>query len=291
MILDNFGECLEDASLEKYNTYGLKTKTKYLIKPDTIDKLVELIKYLHTENIKYIVLGKGSNVILPDNPFNGVIISLEKLNKIAINDNIVTAECGVLLNKLVNEVITNDLGGLENLATIPGTLGGALYGNAGVKDSSISDYLESVVVISHNRLVTLNKKDITFKYRDSSFKRENVVLVSATFKLQRANKEELMQTVAASTKMRNDTQPKGKSAGSVFKNPEGDAAGRIIDSLGLKGYNVGDAYISDKHANFIINKGICTSKDIKKLIAIVKEKVKNTYGIELELEQNIIEWD
>ncbi len=292
-MLNKFGLVLENASLENYNSYGIKTSTKYLVIPDSIDNLQELIKYLNKENIEYYILGKGTNVILPDKKFNGVIISLEKLNNIKIENNYITAECGTLLLKLAMTSIENNLKGLESLASIPGTLGGALYGNAGANGSTIYDHLESVLVIRNNKLISLKNEEINKSYRYTEFKENKDVLVKATFKLENySNKEELLNIVKENRENRMNTQPlEYKNAGSVFKNPPNDYAGRLIESVGLKGFSVNDAMVSLKHANFIINKGKATSEDIKKLIQIIKEKVYKEYKIDLKLEQIIIEWN
>lgn len=292
MMLDSFGEVLEMASLENYNTYGIKTSTKYLVKPYSIDKLRELLKYLKENKLAYLVLGGGSNTILPDTPFNGVIISLASLNNVEIDNTKVVAECGIPLANLASLTIENNLGGLHYLALIPGSLGGALYGNAGSYNHDIYEYVESVEVIRDGKLIKLSKDEINVSYRYTSFKETNDIIVKSTLNLEEAKRNELLEFVASCRMKRRETQPlEFKNAGSVFKNPEGDFAGRLIESVDLKGYRVGDAEVSTKHANFIINKGNATSKDIKTLIAIIQEKVYNTYGIELELEQKIIEWD
>jgi len=290
--MNRFGEVIKKASLESYNTYGIKTTCEYLIKPDSIDNLILLLEYLKTNNIKYYILGKGSNVILSDNHFKGVIISLENLNNIEINDNIVTVDSGVILSKFILECINNGLSGLEYLALIPGTLGGALYGNAGVKEYEIYDNLISVEVIRDNELIKLNKEDINISYRYTSFKDNNDIIVRATFKLNEGNIEDLKEVVKNNRLKRLETQPlEYKNAGSVFRNPEGDYAGRLIESLGLKGYRVGGAEISQKHANFIVNVGNATGSDIRNLISFIKEKVYEEYKEKLELEQIIIDWD
>lgn len=291
-MLNSFGNVIENADLTNYNSYGIKTSAKYLIKPDSVNHLLELLNYLNGHKIKYLILGGGSNVILPDMPFNGVIINLENLNDIEFKNNLVIAECGVNLSKFVMECINNELKGLEYLALIPGTLGGALCGNAGVKESTIYDNLIDVTIIRDNKIITLLKEDIDISYRHTEFKNSSDIIVSATFKLEKGSKDSLKEVVKENRIKRLNSQPlEYKNAGSVFKNPEGDYAGRLIESLGLKGYSVGDAQISIKHANFIINKGNATSKDIKELISIVKEKVKNEYNIDLTLEQIIVDWD
>lgn len=291
-MLNKFGIVLENADLTNYNTYGIHVKCKYLIKPDSLENLKDLIIYLNDNNIKYYILGGGSNVILPDNLFDGVIILLENLNKVIINENVVEVEAGIVLSKLVMECINNNLGGLENLALIPGTLGGALYGNAGVKDQCIYDNIESVTILRDNEFIKLNKKDINYSYRYSMFKDNNDIILKATFKLTKSIKSDMLEVVKENRIKRLNSQPlEFKNAGSVFKNPEGDFAGRLIEEVGLKGFNVNDAYVSNKHANFIINVGNASGEDIRKLIAIIQEKVYDKFNIELKLEQIVIDWE
>ncbi len=291
-MLNKFGEVEENASLESYNTYGIKTSCKYLVKPKDEEQLYFLVDYLHKNKIKYYILGKGSNVILPDKPFDGVIISLEYFNKIEIKGRHVKAEAGVVLGTLVKECVNNNLKGFEYLAGIPGTLGGALYGNAGVKDHTIYDYLNEIVVLRGNEIDTLFKGDFKISYRHTEFKDNNDIILRACFYLDEEKKEKLESIIKENRLKRQNTQPlEYKNAGSVFKNPEGYAAGKLIEDAHLKGYKIGDAEVSEKHANFIINRGHATSEDIKKLIKKIQEEVKNKFDIKLELEQIIIEWD
>ncbi len=291
-MYEEYGEVIKNASLQNYNTYRILTYTKYLIKPFNINDLKELVNKLNIDKVKYYVLGKGSNVILPDESFDGVIISLENINKVEINNNLVYAEAGVILNKLVIDTINNNLQGLENLANIPGTLGGALKGNAGANGSEIYDYLKDVMVLRNNEILTINKEDIEYSYRHTMFKNNNDIIIGCHLQLNEGNKEELLEKVRENKEKRKNSQPLNlPNAGSVFKNPLNNSAGKLIDELGLKGFNINDAYISNIHANFIVNKGNCKSKDIKELIAYIKDKVYNKYKINLELEQVIIEWE
>lgn len=291
-MLNKYGEVFENFSLENYNTYGIKVKTKYLVKPNNLDNLKDLISYINENNLKYFILGRGSNVILPDNDFSGIIISLENLCNIIFNDNKVYAESGILLSKFAILCIDNSLEGLEYLAGIPGTLGGALYGNAGVKDIDIYKYLENIIILRDDKIIEINKEDIEYSYRNTCFKETKDIIVGANFIFNKGKKEELQEIVKESRIKRLNSQPlEYKNAGSVFKNPTGNYAGKLIEDLGLKGYTIGDAQISEKHANFIINKGNATSSDIKKLINYIKEKVYEEYKIELELEQIIVEWE
>lgn len=291
-MLNKYGEVFENYNLENLNTYGIKTIAKYLVKPNDENDLKDLIKYLNENTIKYYILGFGSNVILPDNPFSGVIISLEKLCNIEIKENKVKVGSGMPLGTLINKCIQNSLGGLEYLAGIPGTLGGALYGNAGVKDHEIYDYIESVTILRNDQFITLKKDDIKYSYRFTIFKETKDIIISAIFNLYKDDSNKLMDIVKDIRIKRVNNQPLlYKNAGSVFKNPPGDYAGRIIESLGLKSYTIGGAQVSKKHANFIINIGNATGSDIRNLIKYIKDKVYNEYKIKLELEQIIIEWE
>ncbi len=290
--MNEYGELLKNESLKKYNTYKIGGYSKYVIKPYDVSNLKKLLKYLKENNIKYIILGKGSNIILPDEDYNGVIILLDKINNIEIENNIVTSYAGVTLNKLITDTINNNLCGLENLYGIPGTLGGAIIGNAGCNGSTISDNLISVTYLENNELKEISKENCDFKYRNSIFKGDkNKIVISAKFKLNNGNKEELISIIKEKLIKRKNSQPlEYPNAGSVFKNPENDYAGRLIEGVGLKGFNIGGAFISDKHANFIINKNNATKKDIVDLINLIQDKVEKNYNIKLELEQEIIKF-
>ncbi|MBQ3021006.1 MAG: UDP-N-acetylmuramate dehydrogenase [Bacilli bacterium] len=290
--MHEYGELLENVNLKKYNTYKIGGHSKYLIKPYNIKCLKNLIEYLKNNKIKYIVLGKGSNVILPDEDYDGTIILLEKLNKIEIENNIVNAESGILLNTFINKLINNNLGGLENLYGIPGTLGGAIVQNAGCYSSEISDYIESITYLKDNEIKTINKEDCDFSYRDSIFKKDkDIILLSASFKLYNKDKKEMKEIIKNNMNKRKSSQPlEYPNAGSVFRNPKDLSAGKLIDDLNLKGYHINDAYISNKHANFIINKGNSSSEDIKLLIEHIKKEIYKNYKIELILEQEIVKY-
>lgn len=291
MELNKYGIVVKDPDLTNYNTYGIHTSAEYLVKPDNVNNLHELLIYLKKENIKYYLLGKGSNVILPDIKFKGVIISLENLDSIQIKGNTVEALAGAVLSKLAFATIDHNLTGFEYLALIPGSLGGSLYGNAGAYNHNIYEYLDSVVIIRNNELVHLKKKDIKYSYRHTEFKNKNDIIVGAKFVLDSKPKDEMLEFVNECRLKRTASQPlEYKNAGSVFKNPEGNYAGKLIEELGLKGFRVNDAMVSNKHANFIVNLGSATSEDIKNLIAYIQREVKEHYDIDLELEQIIVEW-
>ena len=288
-----YGEVLNNVSLKKYNTYKIGGKAKYVIKPYDVNSLIELINYLNKNHVHYIILGSGSNVILPDDDYDGALILLSNLNNIKVDNNIVTVESGINLSKLIMNIIDNNLSGLENLYGIPGTLGGAIRGNAGCHGSEISDYLVSVTYLENGIIKNIDKDKCNFNYRNSIFKSDNKkIILSAEFKLKKGDKTEMNIIIKNHQKKRLESQPLNyPNAGSVFKNPKGLHAGKLIEDLGLKDYHINDAYISDKHANFIINRGSATCKDIINLIEYIRGQVKEKNNIDLELEQEIITYD
>ena len=280
--MNKYGEVLENVDLSKYNSYGIKSSCDYLVYPTNVDNLIELLKYLGKKDIRYKIFGSCSNVILPSTHFSGVIIKLDKLDNFEVTDNFIISEAGILLSELINILISKNKGGFELLGTIPGTLGGAIYGNAGVKDYSILDFIDYVEVIRNNELVKLDKTVVEYSYRSSIFKNTSDIIVRVKLRIEEKDANLMREELRNLRMKRIESQPvEYKNAGSVFKNPNGYFAGELIEKCGMKGYNVRDAYVSEKHANFIVNKGSATSDDIIKLINIIKDKVKNEFYIDL----------
>lgn len=291
--MKEYGEVKEFVDLKKYNTYGIGGISKYLVMPEDIDDLSSLIKYLNKENIPWYVLGGGSNVILPDEDFDGVIIKLDKLNRVVIDNDIITAEAGISLGMFVNTLLDHGFVNYAHLMGIPGTLGGAIVGNAGAYNVSIFDYLISVSIIdADGNKKILNKEDIEYDYRYTEFKGKNSIVVAASFKGIYGDVALMREQIQLNLEKRRNTQPlEYKNAGSVFKNPPEYSAGYLIEHAGLKGLTVGGAKVSEKHANFIINYDNATSRDIIKLIGIIKNTVEDKFNIELNLEQVIVKWE
>lgn len=284
-------EIEENVSLKDYNTYKISSSTKYFIKVKSIQGLIDILKYLKEHSIPYFILGAGSNVIL-DDYFNGAVIKLELLS-LSIEGKKVVAEAGVMMGRLAMESINHELSGLEWAINIPGTVGGSINGNAGAYNSEMFDYLTNIKVLDLNTLEVLDKKnsDFSYSYRHTNIKKLNYVVLEGTFLLNSGNKEESLGIIKDRCERRKASQPLDMpSAGSVFKNPEGDHAGRLIEACGLKGKRIGGAEVSSKHANFIVNTGTATSNDIKSLIKLVKEEVKEKFQVDLVLEQEIVDW-
>jgi UDP-N-acetylmuramate dehydrogenase len=241
------------------------------------------------EHLPLFVLGGGSNVLCGDRGFPGIVVQLSgALGAWHFSGTRVTAGAGVRLASLVRESIDCSLAGLECLAGVPGTVGGALITNAGTRDEWIGAVVESIDLLSaEGRRERIPAAAAGFSYRASAL--ENRVILGATLNLKKGQKNDILNHIHERTLRRAATQPAGtRNAGSVFKNPPGDSAGRLIEAAGCKGLICGGAHVSEKHANFIVNTGEATSADIRALIATVRRKVKDQCGVDLQLEIKIV---
>ena len=288
----NVGDVVENADLKKYTTYRAGGIAIAVIYPEDEYKLIKLMQFLKSNNIKHKILGRGSNLIFKNNNYDGVLIKLDKFDNIDIDGVEVTAGAGVPLIKLSTRVSRMGYTGLEFATGIPGSVGGAVYMNAGAYKSDIGYVLKSAKVITPNlEIKELTNYDLKFHYRTSFLqKNPGYICISATFILSKGNADEIMQLIDDRRKRRLESQPlEYPSAGSVFRNPEGDFAGRLIEEIGFKGKSIGGAMVSEKHANFIINYNNATGSDIVSLIDEIKKEVKEKYNIELKVEQEIVE--
>ena len=286
------GEILENVDLKKYTTYKAGGKATLLVKPKDIDKLIVLLKYLRENNIKHKVLGNGSNLVFSDSLYDGVLIKLDSLDHLEIKGTKVIVGAGYNLIKLAIKTANLSLTGLEFAAGIPGTLGGAVFMNAGAYNSDMGYFVKEVKVLTPNYEVkTLSNKEMDFHYRTSFLqKNRDYICLEATLVLRKGTKEAILEVMKDRKERRMASQPlEYPSAGSVFRNPEGMYAGKMIEDIGYKGKRIGDAMVSTKHANFIVNVGKASGDDIKKLILEIKEKVKEEYKIELKCEQEFVE--
>jgi len=282
--------CLMNESLKKHTTYGIGGPADLMIFPKSKQDLIKVIEIINDNKIQLTILGSGSNVLVSDNGIRGAVISLKNsLKKIEVDNNILYAECGTMLGKIVKHTVKNNLIGLENLNGVPGTLGGALIMNAGAWGGEISENLIHVEVInSKSEIQKIQKKDLNFSYRQSSFNKDDILL-SAKFNLKKADKDIIKENFIEAQSGRKKSQPLNKrSAGSLFKNPKNNSAGKLLDEAGLKGFSIGDAKISEKHANFFINDGDATSKDMLMLIKKAHKEVKDKFNVNLSLEVKLM---
>ena len=282
--------CLMNESLKKHTTYGIGGPADLMIFPKSKQDLIKVIEIINENKIQLTILGSGSNVLVSDNGIRGAVISLKNsLKQIEVDNNILYAECGTMLGKIVKHAVKNNLIGLENLNGVPGTLGGALIMNAGAWGGEISENLIHVEVInSKSEIQKIQKKDLNFSYRQSSFNKDDILL-SAKFNLKKADKDIIKENFIEAQSGRKKSQPLNKrSAGSLFKNPKNNSAGKLLDEAGLKGFSIGDAKISEKHANFFINDGDATSKDMLMLIKKAHKEVKDKFNVNLSLEVKLM---
>lgn len=291
-IKNNNLKYLENVSLRKYNTYRLDTVADFVVFPDNVDELILLIKYLRENNIRYLVLGNGSNIIFKNNVFKGVIIKLNNFDYVDLNNDVVRVGAGYSLVRLSMDTANMSLSGLEFASGIPGEVGASTAMNAGAYNSSLSDVVTRVKVLTPGlEVIELENKDLDFSYRHSFFKdNKDYIILEVEMKLIPARREDILELIKSRRERRMTTQPLDyPSAGSVFRNPDSMPAGKLIENCGLKGYGLNGIEVSNKHANFIINKDNGNGQDIVSLIELIKDKVKEKYKVELILEQEIIE--
>lgn len=286
------GKVLDHVNLKKYTTYKAGGEALCLVIPKDVSSLIKVLEYIKKNDLKYKILGNGSNLIFSDTLYDGILIKLDELKDLKIEGNTVTVGAGYSLIKLSLKTAGLGLSGLEFAAGIPGTIGGAVYMNAGAYNSDMGYVVKKIKVLTPDlNIITMENKELDFHYRTSFLmKNKGFICLEATIVLQPGNKEEMLEIIRDRKERRKISQPlEYPSAGSVFRNPPNDYAGRLIEAIGMKGYRIGDAMVSEKHANFIINVGHAKGEDIKKLIHEIQKNVKNEYGIELKVEQEFVE--
>ena len=254
----------ENEDMSKYTSFKAGGKARFLIKANQIQDIKDAIKITKEQNIPFLVIGNGSNILFKDGLYNGIIIKVE-LNKLEINKDKATVSAGVKNAVLAQKLLENELSGFEFAAGIPGTIGGAIRMNAGAYGGEIKDILEEVTYLDYSTLEekTITNKECDFEYRHSVFCNNKNIILSATFNFNKDEKINIQEKMNLYAKSRKDNQPlEYPSAGSTFKRGEDFITAKLIDECGLKGYTIGGAQVSEKHAGFIINKDKATSKDI-----------------------------
>lgn len=279
-----------NANMSEHIYFKVGGPADVLLVPNTKEQLVETIKVCKENNIPYYVIGNGSNLLVKDGGMRGVVIKLTEINKISSSNGKITAETGALLKDVSKEALDNNLTGLEFACGIPGSIGGAVFMNAGAYNGEIKDVIESAEVLTQDgEIVTYNKEELNLGYRTSRVMKENAIVLEAVFALENGDHEKIKARVDDLTEKRESKQPlEYPSAGSTFKRPEGYFAGKLIQDAGLKGYSIGGAAVSEKHSGFVINKGNATAKDVLDLIAHIQKEVKKQFGVDLYPEVRII---
>ncbi|ACL70964.1 UDP-N-acetylmuramate dehydrogenase [Halothermothrix orenii] len=276
--------------LKQYTSFKIGGPAELFLVPSNITALKKAVKILFNNNLPYFVLGRGSNIIVSDKGYNGVVIYLGKLDKITVEETRVTSECGVTLARLAGRVAEAGLTGLEFASGIPGSLGGALYMNAGAYGGEMKDVVKEVVVVDKTgKEISIKAPELKFSYRHSVLQEKHYIAVKAVLELKKGNREKIKTRMKELNEKRKQKQPlEWPSAGSAFKRPEGYYAGKLIEDAGLKGLRVGDAQVSTKHAGFIINLGEATASDVRKLMNKIQQKVYDKNGVLLEPEPKFI---
>ncbi|MEG1800819.1 MAG: UDP-N-acetylmuramate dehydrogenase [Oscillospiraceae bacterium] len=287
---ENGIDFLEKESLKNHTTFKVGGRADFIVIPKNSEQIIALLKLFKGENIRYYILGRGSNVIFRDCDFKGVIIKTCNMNDIEIDGETVTAQAGVTLSNLCKKVQLSGLSGLEFCYGIPGNVGGAIYMNAGAYGGEICDCIKEIEYIDEKitkRII--NVRDAKFSYRHSIFQDNDWIVTACKFSLKLGDGKNILQSMEDIMEKRRSKQPLDKpSAGSSFKRPQGHFAAALIDECNLKGKSCGGAQISEKHAGFIINTGDATSDDIEMLAAEVARIVLEKTGVQLEKEMIIV---
>lgn len=279
----------ENKDMSKLVSFKLGGKARYFIEPENIDELKNILNYAKKQKIKYFILGNGTNTVFRDKGFSGLVISTKKLNNIYFDEDFICCECGVNLFKLNIFLKENSLAGLEWSYGIPGSIGGAVYMNAGAYEGEIANYIEKVEVLKNGRKTLLYKNDLEFSYRYSCFQNSSSVIVRVWLKLEKGDKDLIEQKQKNYLSKRKQTQPlEYASAGSVFKRENNIIPAKIIDKLGLKGVKLNGVEVSSRHSGFIIKTSNATTKDLEDLIRIIKAKVKKEEKVTLKTEIKFI---
>lgn len=276
--------------MKNHTSFKIGGPVDILVTPETYEQVQYIIKHSKENNIPYFIMGNGSNLLVRDGGIRGLVIKFCKLNKVRVEGNRIIAQSGVLLSKVSNVAARNNLQGFEFASGIPGSIGGALTMNAGAYNGEVSQVVESTVVLGkHGQILNLSKEELELGYRASSILKNGYVVLEAVLKLKVGDSKSIYNRIKELTEKRKTKQPlEYPSAGSTFKRPEGYFAAKLIEESGLKGVNVGDAEVSEKHSGFIINKGNASAKDILNLINMVQNTVKDKFDVELYTEVLII---
>lgn len=282
-----------DEPMNKHTTFKIGGPAEVFIKVRDVEDLKQILKFKNENNIPLTVIGNGSNILVSDKGIKGIVAKIE-IKKFEIKqeeENIeITVGSGNKNIEIAQNLLKNDISGFEELSGIPGTIGGAIRMNAGAHGKEIKDILKSVIVLDFDgNIKTMENNELQFQYRNSILSKEKLIVLEATFSLQKGVKEEIQNKINEYQNWRKEKQPlEFPNAGSTFKRGDGFITAQLIDQCGLKGYNVGGAEVSTKHAGFIVNKGNATAKDVIELTNYIKEKVYEKFQKNIELEIEVL---
>lgn len=285
----NRNDILKDEPMSKHTSFKIGGNAEYFIKIKTIQNLKKVLILANKNNIPVTIVGNGTNLLIREGGIKGFVLKLE-LNDFRIkrnaNEVLITVEAGMSLAALSAIALREEIAGLEFLSGIPGTIGGAIRMNAGAYGTEMKDIVVKTKVMTYDgKMKNFTLEEQKFSYRNSIFSNNEFIILETTIKLQKGKKEEIENKMQEYSLSRKSSQPfEYPNAGSTFKRKEGVITAKLIDECGLKGFNVGDAEVSMKHAGFIINKGNATADEVLELVKVVKDKVKEKFDVDIELE-------
>lgn len=285
-FLKQHGEYHDDRYFKELTTLKMGGHIRHFVVPGNVEDLTAIVNYLRTNKVPFKVIGNGSNLVCGESEYDGVVISLKKLDSYEIDNDEIYAEAGVMVPMLANVLAKEGYSALEFAAGIPGCIGGLVYMNAGAYKGSMSDIVKEVLVLKEGVLVWLSNDELNFSYRHSILQdHPHWVVVAARLNLIRKDSQQILDLMADRLRRRRETQPlEMPSAGSCFRNPEGDFAWKLIDGIGYRGMKVNGVCVSKKHSNFIVNEGEGTADDYLGIAYQIIDKVKSKYGIKLVME-------
>ena len=278
-------------NLKNLNSFKIDGIAQIFVQPNNLEHFIRCFHVFEKNNVPFCCIGNGTNMLVPNNYDGAVIRIAENFSEMKFSNNVLVASSGALLNKIVIEACRKGYKGLEDAFGIPGTIGGAIYMNASAYGFRISDYVSGVLAMVDGKIKEFSNEECEFGYRTSVFQRlKNVIILEVNLKFDEKDEpNKLLKNAIKTMQKRKFVQPiETKNAGSVFKNPVGFSAGKLIEELGLKGFNIGGAKVSEKHANFIENFNNATFSDIVDLIKYIKNKVFEKYKIELDVEIQVL---
>lgn len=285
----NKNNILKNEPMSKHTSLKIGGNADYFVKIKSVEELKKVLELADENDVPVTIIGNGTNLLVKDGGIRGIVVKLN-LNSFKIRKTskeiLITAESGMTLATLSNIAQKEEIEGLEFLSGIPGTIGGAIRMNAGAYGSEMKDVVVKTRYMTYDgKLKTLELDDHKFEYRNSIFSKLDVIIIDTTLKLKKGSKQEIETKIKEYATARRNSQPlEYPNAGSTFKRKEGIITAKLIDECGLKGFSIGDAEVSSKHAGFIINKGKATADDVLKLVEHVKKEIKNKYNLDLELE-------
>lgn len=284
-------QVLVDERMDRHTTFRIGGPADFFVIPETIEQLAETVRICREQKAPFYILGNGSNLLVGDKGYRGVIIQVYKnLNAVHTDGQVISAQAGAMLSVIAKQALSHGLAGFEFASGIPGTLGGAVVMNAGAYGGEMKDIIRKVTVLTpEGKIQTISGDQMEFGYRTSIVEKKSLIVLSAVIELENGNSEEIRSRMEELKRKRTSRQPlELPSAGSTFKRPQGYFAGKLIMDAGLQGFTVGGAQVSEKHCGFVVNRGGASAADVRELMRQVTEKVQERYGVTLEPEVKML---